>query len=219
MVSIMLSEYDWVFYIAKGIGVTLQYTILPIILGLLLGTLLVLMKMSSSKTLNGMASSYISVIRGTPLLLQLSVVYFAIPGLTGYNISAFAAGVIAFSCNSAAYIAEIIRAGINAVDKGQFEAAYALGVPHKRMMLDIILPQAIRNILPSLVNEGIAMIKESSIIAIIGEGDLMRRAQVVSAEQYTYMAPLLVAAACYYLLVMILSQLGQKLERHLHAKY
>ncbi len=137
------------------------------------------------------------------------------PSLLNIEISAFTAGIIAFSMNSGAYVSENIRAGIESVDKGQFEAAKSLGIPYKLMMQHIIMPQAIRNILPSLVNESINMVKESSIISVIGEADIMRRANIVSAEQYTYFEPLLVAALCYYILVTILSLLAKLLEKRL----
>ncbi|MBS0235863.1 MAG: amino acid ABC transporter permease [Proteobacteria bacterium] len=213
------SSYGWAFFIIQGTVITLQYAVLPLILGLIIGIILAMMKQAGNPILTLTANAYISIIRGTPLLLQLYIMYFAFPGITGYKISAFAAGIIAFSCNSAAYIAEIIRAGIGAVDKGQFEAAHALHIPYYRTMLDIILPQAMRNILPSLVNEAISLVKESAIVAIIGEGDLMRRAQMVAAEQYNYLGPLLVAAVCYYMLIVILSHIGKRIERSLNAKY
>lgn len=215
----MFEEYYWMAFILQGVLVTLQYAILPLIFGGLLGIILAVLRLSGHCVFAKIAIAYVSIIRGTPLLLQLSIIYFAIPGMTGYNITATFAGITAFSINSAAYISEIIRAGINAVDKGQFEAAKALDIPYYLTMRDIILPQAIRNILPSLVNEAIALIKESSIIAVIGEMDIMRRAQLVSAEQYSYMKPMLFAAGCYYVLVIILTAFGSWLERRMHAKY
>lgn len=202
-------------YIPKGIIVTLKYALLSVFFGLVIGTMLSLARSSSSKILRGFAICYLSIFRGTPLLLQLSIMYFAMPALLGIKISAFTAGIIAFSMNSGAYVSENIRAGIESVDKGQFEAAKSLGMPYRIMMQYIIMPQAIRNILPSLVNESINMIKESSIISVIGEADIMRRANVVSAEQYSYMEPLLVAAICYYILVTALSYLAKLLEKRL----
>jgi len=147
------------------------------------------------------------------MLLQLAIAYYAVPGLIGYQIPAFVAGVMAFSLNSAAYVSEVIRAGIQAVDKGQVEAAKALGVPYRAMMKDIIFPQAFRNILPALVNELVDMLKESAIISTIGQADLMRRAQVVAAEHYSYFMPLMVAGLCYYFSVLILSKFAGLVER------
>jgi polar amino acid transport system substrate-binding protein len=202
-------------YIPVGIGVTLQYALISVFFGLVIGTILSLFRISSNKLLKTFAICYLSVFRGTPLLLQLSIMYFAMPSLLGIEISAFAAGIIAFSMNSGAYVSENIRAGIESVDRGQFEAAKSLGMPYRLMMQHIIMPQAIRNILPSLVNEAINMVKESSIISVIGVADIMRRANVVSAEQYSYLEPLTVAAICYYILVTLLSLAGKLLEKRL----
>ncbi len=209
------STMSWVLYIVKGTGVTLQYTFFAVSIGLLIGILLSLAKMSGNRMITWPTKVYISIFRGTPLLLQLAFVYFAIPAMTGYDISIFVAGVSAFALNSAAYISEIIRAGIQSVDKGQFEAAKALGIPYRQTMKDIILPQSFKNILPALVNELVNMLKESAIISTIGAADLMKRAQVISAEQYSYFAPLLVAAACYYITVVILTSIAHQLERKL----
>ena len=167
------------------------------------------------KILRLFAYAYTSVFRGTPLLIQLTIVYFGLPGLIGVKLSVFAAGVIAFSCNSGAYVSEIIRAGISAVDKGQIEAAKALGIPPILRMKDIVLPQAFRKILPALVNELINLIKESALISIIGEMDLMRRAQIVSADTYSFFTPMLTAAAAYYMLVLIISSFALALEKRL----
>lgn len=212
------SEFGWVTYIIKGTWVTLQFTLFSVGIGLFIGILLSLAKLSNKSYLIWPTKIYISIFRGTPLLLQLSFVYFAVPALTGFDISVFVAGITAFGLNSGAYVSEIIRAGIQSVDKGQFEAAKALGVPYRLMMQDIILPQSFKNILPALVNELVNMLKESAIISTIGAADLMKRAQVVSAEQYSYFAPLLVAAACYYVTVIILTTLAQFLERKMRQE-
>lgn len=205
-------------YIIWGAGVTLQYAGLSVVLGFALGTVLSLFKLSHLAPLRMGARAYTSIFRGTPLLLQLSFVYFALPVLTGYEITVFQAGVAAFSLNSGAYVSEIIRGGIQAIDKGQFEASKALGIPYVHMMRDIILPQALKNILPSLVNEMINLLKESAIISVIGGADLMRRAQLVAAEEYTYFGPLIIAGLCYYVLVLALSGIAKYLEVKLQAK-
>ncbi|MFD2171570.1 amino acid ABC transporter permease [Tumebacillus lipolyticus] len=202
-------------YILEGIKVTLQYTLLSALLGFIWGTVLSLFKISSVKPLKWFGIAYTSIFRGTPLILQLTIVYFATPQLTGYQITALEAGVLAFSLNSAAYISETIRAGILAVDKGQREAAMALGVPYRRMMIDIILPQALKNILPALVNESIALLKESALVSTIGAADVLRRATIVGAEKYVYFEPLIVAGIIYYVLVMALTFGARLLERRL----
>jgi polar amino acid transport system permease protein len=129
--------------------------------------------------------------------------------LLGIKLSVFVAGVLAFSLNSGAYVSEIISSGIESVDVGQIEAARALGVKERLIMKDIILPQAIRNILPSLINELVNMLKESAIISMLGEADLMRRAQMVAAEKFDYFTPIITAAICYYVLVFIFSSLAK----------
>ena len=202
-------------YILGGIWVTLKFTLLSAIFGFIWGTILSLFKISSIKPLYWFGMAYTSVFRGTPLLVTLSLIYFATPQLTGYDISGFQAGVITFSLNSGAYISEVIRAGIMAVDKGQTEAAMSLGVSYKPMMLDVILPQAIKNILPALVNESIALLKDSALVSTIGATDLLRRAQIVGAEKYVYFEPLLIVAIVYYLMVMSLTLSANLLERQL----
>ncbi len=202
-------------YIIDGIRVTLLFTLLSAFLGFLWGVVLSLFKISTIKPLQWFGTAYTSVFRGTPLLLQIALVYYATPQLTGYNIPALLAGVITFTLNSGAYISETIRAGILAVDKGQREAALSLGVPYKPMMQDIILPQGLKNILPALVNESIALLKDSALVSTIGVADLLRRAQIVGAEKYIYFEPLLFAGVVYYLLVMSLTWGGYALERRL----
>jgi ABC-type amino acid transport system permease subunit len=158
---------------------------------------------------------YLSVFRGTPLLLQLSIIYFAVPQIIGCVIPSFVAGIIAFSLNSSAYVSEIIRAGIQSINIGQIEIAKVLGCSKFQITRDIVLPQGIRNVLPSLVNEMIDLLKESALVSIIGESDLLRRANVVSSEHYLYLEPLFVAGVCYYCMVMILSCIAKRIERKL----
>lgn len=202
-------------FILEGILETLKFTAISAVLGFLWGTILSLFKISTFKPLVWFATAYTSIFRGTPLLLQIALVYYATPQLTGFNIPPLLAGVITFTLNSGAYISETIRGGILAVDKGQREAALSLGVPYRPMMLDLILPQAIKNILPALVNESIALLKDSALVSTIGVTDLLRRAQIVGAEQYIYFEPLLFAGAIYYLMVMSLTWGGYALERRL----
>ena len=203
------------YFILQGVFITLKYSVTAVCLGLVIGTLLAICKIIDIKILRIFAHSYTSVFRGTPLLIQLTIIYFGLPVLLGLKLSIFSAGIIAFSFNSGAYVSEIIRAGIAAVDKGQIEAAKALGIPPILRMKDIVLPQAFRKILPALVNELINLIKESALISIIGEMDLMRRAQIVSAETFTFFTPMLTAAAAYYILVLIISSVAMALEKRL----
>lgn len=202
-------------FILQGIWVTLEFVIVSILIGLIIGTILALFKISRVKGLNWFGDAYTSIFRGTPLILQLMIIYFAIPQLTGYDISPFLSAILAFGLNSSAYVSEIIRAGIQAVDKGQTEAAQALGVPYRQMMTDLILPQALKNILPALMNEFITLTKESAIVSTIGYLDLMRRAQVVGADIYRNFEPLLFVGVIYWVLVLILTVIGKRVERRL----
>lgn len=202
-------------FIPLGVFITLKYAIISVFLGFVIGVFLAVSKISEIAFLKYFASFYTSIFRGTPLLVQLSLIYFALPEITGIDLSVFAAGVLAFSLNSGAYVSEIIRAGILSIDKGQIEAARSLAIPYNKTIKDIILPQAIRNILPSLVNEMINLLKESAIISVIGEADLMRRAQIIAAEKYSYIEPIIIAAICYYILVLIMTFFAKKIENRL----
>jgi polar amino acid transport system permease protein len=181
----------------------------------MIGAALAILKVIDIKILRFTAYAYTSIFRGTPLLVQLTIIYFGLPSLIGLKLSMFASGVIAFSLNSGAYVSEIIRAGIESVDHGQVEAAKVLGISPILRMKDIILPQALRRILPALVNELINLIKESALVSVIGEMDLMRRAQMVSAETYSFFAPMLTAAITYYCMVLIISSFALFLEKRI----
>lgn len=202
-------------FILEGLKVTLKIVAIAAVLGFLFGILLALLKISRIKPLIILADLYTSIFRGTPLVLQLMIIFYGSPQLFGTQIEASVAAILAFSLNSAAYISEIIRAGINAVDKGQREAALALGVSYPRMMMDIILPQAIKNILPALVNEFITLTKESAIVTVIGAADVMRRSYMVGSDLYSFFEPLLFAGLIYYVLVIILTFIGKLIERRL----
>ncbi len=199
-------------YILRGILVTLQIVLIAAVLGFVLGIILSLFKISTIKILNWVADVYTSIFRGTPLVLQLMLIYYGSPQIIGYQIEPYTAAILSFGLNSGAYISEIIRAGILAVDKGQQEAAMALGVPYGKMMWDIILPQALKNILPALMNEFISLTKESAIVTTIGVMDIMRRSYQVGAENYSFFEPLLIAGAIYYLMVITLTFIGKALE-------
>jgi len=202
-------------YILEGIGVTLKIVISASIIGIILGILLSLCKIGKIAPLRWFANFYTSIFRGTPLVLQLMIIHFGLPQLLGIQIEPLQSAILAFGLNSGAYISEIIRAGINAVDKGQVEASKALGVPYAKMMKDIILPQAIKNILPSLMNEFITLNKESAIVTVVGAMDIMRRAYVVGGAKFTYFEPLLIAGAIYYVMTLILTFLGSMLEKRM----
>jgi His/Glu/Gln/Arg/opine family amino acid ABC transporter permease subunit len=196
-----------------AVWITLKFTFFSTILGFIGGFILALITLSKNKVLSLLAKVYISVFRGTPLLVQLMLIYFATPQLTTYTISALEAGVLSFGLNSAAYISEALRGGILSVDKGQWEGAMSLGVPKHRLVLDIILPQAIKNALPSLVNESIMLLKDSSLVSVIGVADTLRWADLIQAKTFRAFEAFIVAAAVYYVLVMALNVLGSYLEK------
>lgn len=196
-----------------AVGVTLKFTFFSTIMGFLGGFFLALVTLSKNRLASFLAKAYISVFRGTPLLVQLMLIYFATPQLTGYSITPLEAGVLSFGLNSAAYISEALRGGILAVDRGQWEAAMSLGVPPYRFVLDVILPQAVKNSLPSLVNESIALLKDSSLVSVIGVADTLRWADLIQAKTFRAFEAFIVAALVYYVLVMLLNALGSYLER------
>lgn len=202
-------------YILTGALVTVKFTIVALMCGLPMGAVLALAKTSENKLLNKFAAVYTSVFRGTPLLVQLGLVFWGLPEVIGVRFTTFEAGVLTFSLNSAAYTSEIIRAGIESIPVGQWEAAQVLGLSYRETFLKIILPQAIRNILPALVNETVDLLKESALVSVIGEPDLLKRAQNVAAEKFLYFEPILMAAAGYYVMVTIISALAKLLERRL----
>ncbi|MGE6629393.1 amino acid ABC transporter permease [Bacillus sp. NPDC077027] len=204
-------------FILEGLKVTLSIVVVSLLIGFLLGVLLTLCKISVFKPLIWIADFYTSIFRGTPLVLQLLIIYFGLPQLLGFQIDQYWAAVAAFSLNSAAYVSEIIRAGINAIDKGQKEAAIALGVPYSKMMKDLLLPQAFKNISPALVNETITLTKESAIVTVIGLGDVMRRSYQVGATTYSYLEPLIFAGLIYYVIVLVLTFVGKSVERKLKS--
>ncbi|QFT89709.1 Arginine transport system permease protein ArtQ [Bacillus sp. THAF10] len=202
-------------YILGGIGVTLQVVTLAGIIGFIIGTLLALCKIGRIKILAIIADIYTSIFRGTPLVLQLMLIFFGLPQATGITLEPVTAAILAFGLNSGAYISEVIRAGIMAVDKGQREAAMALGIPYRQMMKDIILPQALKNILPALMNEYITLTKESAIVTVIGVMDIMRRSFMTASNTYAFLEAFIFAGLIYYGLVMVLTFIGKLIERRM----
>ncbi|ART78637.1 arginine ABC transporter permease [Sutcliffiella horikoshii] len=202
-------------FILAGVKVTLQVVSLAGILGFIIGTLLALCKIGRIKLLRILADIYTSIFRGTPLVLQLMLIFFGLPQAIGITLEPVTAAILAFGLNSGAYISEVIRAGIMAVDKGQREAAMALGVPYRQMMKDIILPQALKNILPALMNEYITLTKESAIVTVIGVMDVMRRSFMTASSTYAYLEAFIFAGLIYYVLVMILTLIGKLIERRM----
>jgi polar amino acid transport system permease protein len=204
-------------FFLNGAKFTLLLAFFTVLFGVLLGLGLAIMKISKSKFLNLIAAAYIEFIRGTPVLVQLYIIYYALPNLLGLNLPDLVAAILALSINSAAYVAEIIRAGIQAIDKGQMEAARSLGMTQATAMRYIIIPQSIKNILPALGNEFIVVIKESSIVSVIGIHELMYNADTVRGNTFRPFEPLIIAALMYFVMTFTLSKLMGAVERRMRA--
>ncbi|MFV9566967.1 amino acid ABC transporter permease [Thermoanaerobacter mathranii] len=211
-----LSMLKYSHLFVSGLLMTLKLTFLAVTIGVILGLIVALIKMSSIKPISFVGASYVEIIRGTPLLVQLLLIYNGLMQF-GIDIPAFIAGVSALAINSAAYVAEIIRAGIQAVDPGQNEAARSLGMTHTMAMRYVIIPQAIKNILPALGNEFIVMLKESAIVSVIGFADLTRQADIIQSVTYKYFEPYIIIAAIYFIMTFIFSRLLGIFERRLRA--
>ncbi|MEE8815775.1 MAG: amino acid ABC transporter permease [Lachnospiraceae bacterium] len=206
----------WQMYL-QGLGITMWVTVLAAALGIALGTLACLFNMQRTKdgrrTIGSMiAYVYIDVIRGTPTMIQLLIMWNVIMASSRNKI--FVA-VMAFGINSGAYVAEILRGGIQSVDPGQMEAGRSLGMTRWETMISVVLPQAFKNCFPSLLNEFITLLKETSIASAVGLRDLTHAADLVSASTYEIFMPLLIAALMYYIVIKVLSILFNKLERRL----
>lgn len=205
---------DYIPYLLGGILVTLEIAFAAALLGSLLG--LVFSLLSRKKGIvQKLIKVFIDFFRGTPLLFQLAFFHYGIPQITGILPTAYISALIVFSINSSAYLAEILRAGIESIDKGQIEAAHALGVKSWDISFSIIIPQALRNVLPAIMNEFITLVKETSVVSLISLTDLMRRQQIVSAATYRFFEPLLFVGIVYYIMNIILSNIGKALERKL----
>ena len=206
--------WDSALFIMSGMSVTLTLLVGSLILGLALGVIFAIFRYNYAGTCFVIfINRVISVIRGTPLILQLSFVYFTLPSAIGLKLDIVATGILTFGINSSAYIAEILRAGVESIAKEQFEVCKTLKISRYYMWKDIILPQVLRNILPTLIGEIISLTKDTSIIATIGAMDIMRSAQIVAASQFTYFMPLCIAGAYYYMLILAIEYCGKLLER------
>lgn len=200
-------------FISLGLFMTLKYAISSLFCGLPFGIILAISKTGRLKFIQKIANFYTAIFRGTPLFVQFSLIYYATPQVLGYHPTPFQAGLIAFSLNSAAYSSEVIRAGIQSIEQGQWEAAQVLGLSRYQTWRHIVIPQAFRACLPALINEMINLVKESAIVTFFGEMDIMRRAQIIAAEKFIFFEPYLLAACLYFSVVMVLASIGKFLER------
>lgn len=203
------------FYV-NGAGYTIFLALIGVLFGTILGAFLALMKLAKSKFVRILATIYIEYVRGTPLLVQIFIVYFG-TGILGVDMSRLAAGCIALALNSGAYVAEIIRAGITAVNKGQLEAARSLGMNQTQAMRFIIFPQAIKNILPALGNEFVTVIKESSVVSVIGVSELIFQAGNVQGASFKPFLPYVIVSLIYFVLTFTLSRLLGVAERRMNT--
>lgn len=211
-INVILSRYGAVF--AEGLWNTLWLSAVSVLLGSLLGVCVALGRMSASRFVNGVAGAYVELVRGTPLLLQLYFFWLALPKLLPEMPDALCV-LCALVFNAGAYVGEIVRAGVQAVDAGQHEAALSLGMEKRAVMTRIIFPQALRNILPALVNEMIVMIKETSLASTFFVGELMTAYRKVQSATFLALEPLAVSGAIYLALTVGLSRLARRLERRL----
>ena len=211
---VKLIQTYWKVFLIDGVTTTLQFTCIAVSLGVILGTIVAILKMSKSRIIRFLVSIYVEVVRGTPILLQLYIFYFALPSLLPFlDLSQFMWVAIALCVNSSAYVSEVIRSGIQAVDKGQTEAARSLGLSKGQTMLKVILPQAVRNILPALGNEFIMMLKETSLASTFFLGDLMTSYNVVKGATFLTLEPLTIIAVIYLCLTFPLSKLVERFEK------
>lgn len=215
---------DYSQFFIDGTKITIGISICTLILGFLVGVIVCMARISRNKIFSILGSIYIEFLRGTPLLVQIYIIYFGFPTIgikfpdVGPIPSEYISAIVALSINSSAYIAEILRSGIQSVDKGQMEASRSLGFDYSTSMRLVIIPQALKNVLPALANEFIVLVKESSIVSVIGIQDLMYSADIVKGNTYLAFEPLLVAAMIYFVLTFTLSKLVGLFELKLENK-
>ncbi len=219
----ILQTLTWenMLYMLQGAGWSLLMATIALIFGILLGVLGASCKLSKNKFLRFIGNVYVEVIRGTPMLLQIMYLFLVIPQIymiiTGspLRINVYLIGIIAISINSGAYCTELIRSGIVSIDKGQWEASKTLGLNHSQMMRYVILPQAFKQIVPPLVSEYITLIKDSSLVSVIGGIELLRSAQNLGNRYYAYLITLTLAGVYYLVMTLFISWIARKLERRL----
>ena len=196
-----------------GAGITLAVSIVGFALGMAIGGLILYLGRSDFRPARWFAAIYTSFVRGTPLLVQILVIFYALPGLTGVDLPPLTAGILALAFNSAAFIAEIFRAGMTRIDPGQYEAAKALSLPRAVIVFKIILPQLIRNVVPPLMSEFTMLVKASAILSVVTVVELTRTAQQIMTETYRPVEAFTVAAAIYFFILFAFSTLTRRLER------
>ena len=213
-------DYKGYVKVIEGLQNTLLIAVLGLVIGIIIGTLIAVVRVLPKyklmpRILNGICSFYVALFRGTPIVVQLLVFYYVLLPLMGIKITGVDVSILVFGLNSAAYISEIMRSGIMSVDRGQMEAGRAVGLSYGTTMLKIVIPQAVKNILPTLGNEFIALVKETSVVSFVGATDLYIAFNYIGSNNYEFMVPYLVMAVIYMVLIFIIS-LGIKImERSL----
>lgn len=214
-VDLMVNSFP---LLVVGAGITIQITAISVGLGLIIGMFVGIARISQVKLLRALAAVYIDFLRGTPLLVQIFLIYFALPVVLGQRVDPFLAAITACGINSGAYIAEIFRAGIQAIDAGQMEAGRSLGMTWPQTMRHIIVPQAFKNIIPPLGNEFIALLKDSSLVSVIGFEELTRRGQLIIARTYGSLEIWICVAIIYLVMTLTISRLVAYLEKRFDTK-
>lgn len=204
-------------YYLKGAEITIVLAFFGVLFGTILGLGITLLRRSKIKIIKFIGTAYVEFVRGTPLLVQIYIIYIGLPNLIGMDLPDIIVGIIALALNSAAYVSEIIRAGIEAVDKGQMEAARSLGMNQRMAMFQVVIPQAFKNILPALGNEFISVIKESSMVSVIGVAELMYNAGIVRGNTALGLEPIVFAAVIYFIITFTLTRLLKCVERRMKA--
>ena len=219
-IDLFFVEGGWKRVVLEGLRNTLLIAIIGLVIGIVIGTLIAIVRVMPKykllpRILNGICSVYVGFFRGTPIVVQLLITYYVLFPLLGISISSLATCIVVFGFNSGAYVSEIMRGGINSVDSGQLEAGRALGLGFAPAMMKIVVPQAIKNILPTLGNEFIALVKDTSVVSFVAAVDLYKTFTEIGNVRYEYMMPYFAMAIMYIVLVMIISLGVKLLERRL----
>lgn len=199
----------------QGLAVTLESTLLSLVLAAVVGLLFGLLSVSRNKVSRAIARVYVDIIRGTPIIVQAFFIYFGVTSALNMRMEPMTAGVITLTLNAGAYLAEIFRGGIQSVDKGQMEAARSLGLPHGMAMRKVILPQAIRTMIPAIVNQCIITLKDSSILSVIGMAELTQVGKLIIANNLESFRMWLIVGIMYFIIIMILSWVSKRIEKRL----
>lgn len=198
----------------SGLLVTIKITVVALLASTVIGIMVGLMNISKNKILKGIATIYIDLIRGTPLIVQVFFIYFGLPSVLGIKIEATAAGILTLSLNAGAYMAEIFRAGILSIDKGQMEAARSLGLPYSKAMTHIILPQAVQKMLPAILNQFVISLKDTSLLSVIGIRELTQSGEIIIASNFKSFEIWGMVGLMYFVIIMMLSLISRKIERY-----